>query len=228
MRFDLFYEGSVPPRLGLTEAQLYAETLDQIELADRLGYGCAWMVEHHFLRGYSHVSKPELLLAAAADRTRRIRLGHAVIPLPLHHPVHVAERIATLDILSRGRMEIGVGRGFSPREHAVFGAGMAASRELVEESLDILALAFERKPVTYTGRHYRIESLDILPHVVQEPHPPLWTAAVSPKTYEWAAARGLGVLSGPFKPWFMVRRDIGRYRSAWSHREVPRIGMTIG
>ena len=228
MRFDLFYEGSVPPRLGMTESQVYAETLDQIELADRLGYGCAWMVEHHFLRGYSHVSKPELLLAAAAERTRRVRLGHAVIPLPLHHPVHVAERIATLDILSAGRMEIGVGRGFSPREHAVFGAGMAASRELVEECLDILALAFERKPVTFAGRHYRIEALDILPHVVQEPHPPLWTAAVSPETYEWAAARGLGVLSGPFKPWFMVRRDIGRYRSAWRHREAPRIGMTIG
>jgi alkanesulfonate monooxygenase SsuD/methylene tetrahydromethanopterin reductase-like flavin-dependent oxidoreductase (luciferase family) len=228
VRFDLFYEVSVPPRLGLTEAQVYAETLDQIELADRLGYGCAWMVEHHFLRGYSHVSKPELLLAAAADRTRNIRLGHAVIPLPLHHPVHVAERIATLDILSCGRVEIGVGRGFSPREYATFGVEMAASRELVEESLDILAQAFERKAVNYAGRHYRIESLDILPHVVQQPHPPLWTAAVSPDTYGWAAARGLGVLSGPFKPWFMVRQDIARYRSAWRHDAPPRIGMTIG
>jgi alkanesulfonate monooxygenase SsuD/methylene tetrahydromethanopterin reductase-like flavin-dependent oxidoreductase (luciferase family) len=228
VRFDLFFEVAVPPQLGLSEAQAYAETLAQIELADRLGYGCAWLVEHHFLPGYSHASKPELLLAAAAARTARVRLGHAVIPLPLHHPVHVAERVAALDVLSGGRLEVGIGRGFSPREYATFGADMAASRELVEESLDILLASFERKPVTHHGRHYRIEGLDILPRVVQEPHPPLWTAAVSPETYDWAAARGLGVLAGPFKPWFMVNHDIGRYRGAWRHRAAPRIGMTVG
>ena len=112
MRFDLFYEAAVPPRLGLSEAGTYAGILAEIELADRLGYGCAWLVEHHFLRGYSHASKPELLLAAAAARTGSIRLGHAIIPLPLHHPVHVAERVATLDVLSGGRLEVGIGRGF--------------------------------------------------------------------------------------------------------------------
>jgi alkanesulfonate monooxygenase SsuD/methylene tetrahydromethanopterin reductase-like flavin-dependent oxidoreductase (luciferase family) len=228
VRFDLFYEAAVPPRLGLSEAQAYAETLGQIELADRLGYGCAWLVEHHFLRGYSHASKPELLLAAAAARTGRIRLGHAIIPLPLHHPVHVAERIATLDIISGGRLEVGIGRGFSPREYAAFGADMAASRELVEESLDILLRSFARTPVTHHGRRYRLEALDILPHVVQEPHPPLWTAAVSPESFDWAAARGLGVLAGPFKPWFMVKHDIGRFRGAWRQGIAPRIGMTIG
>jgi alkanesulfonate monooxygenase SsuD/methylene tetrahydromethanopterin reductase-like flavin-dependent oxidoreductase (luciferase family) len=227
MQFDLFFEVAVPPQLGLTEVQAYGATLAQIELADRLGYGCAWLVEHHFLPGYSHASKPELLLAAAAARTARIRLGHAVIPLPLHHPVHVAERVATLDVLSGGRLEVGIGRGFSPREYATFGADMAASRSLTEESLDILLQSFERKPVTYHGRHYRIEGLDILPRVVQEPHPPLWTAAVSPDTYEWGAARALGVLSGPFKPWFMVSHDIGRYRAAWRGSAAPRIGMTV-
>jgi len=228
MRFDLFFEVAVPPRRGLSESQAYAETLDQIELADRLGYGCAWLVEHHFLRGYSHASKPELLLAAAAARTRRIRLGHAIIPLPLHHPVHLAERIAALDILSSGRLEVGIGRGFSPREYAVFGADPGASREVVEESLDILMQSFARRPVTYHGRHFRIDALDILPHVLQEPHPPMWTAAVSPETYDWAAARRLGVLAGPFKPWFMVYHDIGRYRAAWREAAPPRIGMTVG
>jgi len=110
MRFDLFYELAVPPQLGLSEAQVYAETLAQLELADRLGYRCAWLVEHHFFRLYSHCSNSELVLAAAANRTRNIRLGHAIIPLPLHHPVHVAERVATLDILSGGRLEIGQSR----------------------------------------------------------------------------------------------------------------------
>lgn len=228
MQFDLFHEIALPPQIGRSEAQAYSDTLAEIALADTLGYHCAWLVEHHFMRGYSHSSKPELMLAALSQRTRHIRLGHAIIPLPLHHPVHVAERVATLDILSGGRLEIGIGRGFSPREYAVFGAEMGHSRELVEESLDILQLSFGPSPVTYAGRHYRLEALDIVPHVVQQPRPPLWTAAVSPETYPWAAERELGVLAGPFKPWFMVRHDIGNYRAAWHGAAAPRIGMTIG
>ena len=228
MRFDLFNEAAMPPWLGLSEAALYAELLAQIELADGLGYGCAWLTEHHFLRGYSHASKPELLLAAAAARTRNIRLGHGIIPLPLHHPVHVAERVATLDALSGGRLEVGIGRGFSPRECAVFGAEMAASREITSESLDILLQSFARKPITHHGARFHLDAVDIVPHVVQQPHPPLWTAAVSPQTYAWAAERELGILAGPFKPWFMVKRDIQRYLAAWRGTTVPRVGMTIG
>ncbi|MDH5534067.1 MAG: LLM class flavin-dependent oxidoreductase [Betaproteobacteria bacterium] len=228
LNFDLFYEIAMPPQLGRSEPQAYADVLDEIALAETLGYRCAWLVEHHFMRGYSHSSKPELVLAALARCTRRIRLGHAVIPLPLHHPVHVAERVATLDVLSGGRLEIGIGRGFSPREFTVFGSDIAASRELVDESLEILRRSFERGPVTYHGRHYRLEAIDIVPRAVQQPHPPLWAAAVSPDTYPWAAVRGLGVLAGPFKPWFMVKHDLGRYRAAWRAPGVAPIGMTLG
>lgn len=226
VQFDLFYEIAQPPQLVRSEAQAYADTLAEIELADQLGFGCAWLVEHHFMRGYSHCSKPELVLAAAAQRTRRIRLGFAVMPLPLHHPVHLAERIATLDILSQGRVEIGIGRGFSPQEFAVFGSPMADSRELAEEALDILRLSFDKQPVSYAGKHYRLDRCDIVPHAMQMP--PLWSAAVSPQTYTWAAQQGLGILAGPFKPWFMVKRDIEQYRAAWKEPLPPRIGMTIG
>ena len=228
MRFDLFFELSQPPAAARSEAQAYAQLLDDLEYADRAGFGCAWLVEHHFTRGYSHCSKPELVLAAAAQRTRRLRLGHAIIPLPLHHPVHVAERVATLDILTGGRLEVGIGRGFAPLEYDVFGAVMEASRELVDEALDILQRSFAGGPVSYAGRHYRLDALDILPHAVQAPHPPLWTAAVSPDTFLWAARRGLGVLAGPFKPWFMVEHDIARFRAAWGNGAPPRIGMTVG
>lgn len=228
MLFDLFFEVALPSHAGLSEAELYADTLASIEHADRLGYRCAWLVEHHFMRGYSHASKPEVLLGAAAARTRRIRLGHGVIPLPLHHPVHVAERVATLDVVSSGRLDVGIGRGFSPREYAVFGVPMEASREITEESLEILRASFRRQPVSFHGRHFRLDALDILPHVVQEPHPPLWTAAVSPDTYAWAAAQELGVLAGPFKPWFMVKHDLARYLRAWRAAAPPRIGMTVG
>jgi len=228
MHLDLFYELALPPLLQRTERQAYDEALAELETADRAGFRCAWLVEHHFMRGYSHSSKPELFLAAAAQRTERLRLGLAVIPLPYHHPVHVAERVATLDLLSGGRLEVGIGRGFSPREYEVFGARMAESRALTEESLAVLRASFAHGPLNHSGKHFRFEDLDVVPAAVQRPHPPLWTAAVSPESFDWAAEAQLGVLAGPFKPWFMIEQDIRRFREAWRHPEPARIGMTVG
>jgi len=218
----------VPPSLGRTEAEVLADSMAEIELADKLGFHGAWLVEHHFMPGYSHSSKPDLVLAALAQRTSRLRLGLAVVPLPYHHPVHVAERVATLDLLCRGRLELGIGRGFSPREYAAFGVAMGESRSLVEESLAILRAAAQDGPVSFTGRHFRLDRVTIVPRPVQRPYPPLWSAAVSPDTFEWAARERLGVLAGPFKPWLMVAADIRRYRAAWKYPEPPRIGMTVG
>ena len=232
MRFDLFYELSMPPLGAATEVQAVNDWLDTMTLADQLGFGCAWLVEHHFMRNYSHSSKPEILLAAAAQRTQRLRLGLGVIPAPYHHPIHSAERVATLDVLSNGRLEIGLGRGFSPQEYQAFGVDMAQSRVLTQETLDILRLSFSRKPVSYESQQVKFENLDILPHVVQLPHPPLWSAAISPESFDWSARQGLGVLAGPFKPWFMTRADIQRYQKVWRDPpqilKPPRIGMTLG
>ena len=228
MQLDLFYEISQPPQLVRSEADAFEQTLNEIALADRLGFGCAWLVEHHFMRGYSHSSKPDLVLAAASQRTQNIRLGLGVTPLPYHHPVHVAERAATLDILSKGRFELGIGRGFSPQEYAAFGAEMRDSRTMTAESLAILQLAFARKPVTFHGEHYHLDALDILPYAIQQPHPPIWTAAVSPDTFTWAAQQQLGMLAGPFKPWMMVKQDIRHYLEAWQSPATPRAGMTVG
>lgn len=186
---------------------------------------------------YSHSSAPELFLAAASQRTRRIRLGHAIVPLPYNHPVRVAERIATLDLLSNGRAEFGFGRGFSPREYASFGIDTADGRSYTEESLEIVRRSFAGDPVSFNGRHFQLDRVEILPKVVQRPHPPIWTAAVSPDSFELAARLGIGALIGPFKPWFMVKEDIRRYREAWTrhHGEDPvgaglnpRVAMTIG
>jgi alkanesulfonate monooxygenase SsuD/methylene tetrahydromethanopterin reductase-like flavin-dependent oxidoreductase (luciferase family) len=228
MRADLFFELPMPPHLQRTESQALADWLDEITLADQLGFGCAWLAEHHFMRGYSHCSKPEILLAAATQRTQRLRLGLAVTPVPYHHPLHFAERVAMLDIISQGRLEVGLGRGFSPREYQAFGVNMEHSRSLTQDALEILRLSFARRPINYHSQHITLENVDILPHVVQQPHPPLWSAAVSPETFDWSARETLGVLAGPFKPWFMTHADIQRYQAAWKHATPPRIGMTLG
>lgn len=236
MKIDLFYELAVPDEGGREEARVYADTLDEIALADALGFDGVWLVEHHFTREYSHSSAPELMLAAASQRTRRLRLGHAVVVAPYHHPIRVAERAAALDLLSGGRLELGIGRGFSPAEYQVFSADMRLSRDYVAETLAILRQAGQG-PLDHRGRLFAFEGIEVLPKPLQKPHPPLWTAAVSPETFLWAAREGIGVLAGPFKPWFLIRRDLAAYRRAWrAHRPEsgdgpelnPHFGMALG
>ncbi len=228
MRFDLFHEISLPPQLHQDEAGAFDDFLDQAALADRLDFGCLWLVEHHFMPQYSHSSAPDLLLAAVSQRTQRLRLGLGVTPLPYHHPLQVAERVATLDLLSNGRLEAGVGRGFSPQEFRAFGVEMAHSRSLTDESLDILRQHWQGGPLSHHGGHFSFDGLEVVPRPVQHPHPPLWTAAVSPDTFIWAARQQMGVLAGPFKPWWMVRHDIQQYLEHWQAPQPPRAGMTVG
>src|SRR6266568_4404654 len=117
MKFGIFYEHQLPrPWTTESEYRLLQDSLAQIELADRLGYDYAWEVEHHFLEEYSHSSAPEVFLGAATQRTKRIRLGHGIIQLPTNHPARVAERVAALDILSNGRVELGMGESASITE----------------------------------------------------------------------------------------------------------------
>lgn len=237
MFFDLFNELSVPAFAGRNETEVFSATLAQWALAETLGFTTGWLVEHHFMPEYSHSTSPALFLAAATQRTHRLRLGHAIIPLPYHHPVQVAERIATLDVLSGGRIEFGYGRGFSPTEYAVFGRRMSDSRSYTAESLAVIRQAFSRGQVDFNGEHFQLHGLRILPRVVQAPHPPIWAAAVSPESFDLAARERAGVLVGPFKPWFMVREDIRHYRAAWQHHhgDTPpaqgdnrQVAMTVG
>src|SRR6202789_4526302 len=122
MKFGIFYELQCPrPWEADTEHKLYQNALSQVELADKLGYHYAWEVEHHFLEEYSHSPQPEVFLAAASQRTTNIRLGHGIIQLTSNHPIRVAESVATLDLLSDGRVELGTGEGAGPRELHPFG-----------------------------------------------------------------------------------------------------------
>ena len=232
MRFDMFYELAVPAFANVTEREVYRHSLDEIALADQAGFDGVWLVEHHFFREYSHCPSPEVVFGAISQRTERMRIGHGVVLLPFKHPVFVAERIATLDILSDGRMDVGVGRGVSPLEYDVFGGSMSESRARVDEGIEIMKRCWAGEPFAFDGEFWSFPEIDVVPKPLQTPHPRLWTAAVSPETFPMAAERGLGVLAGPFKPLFMIAED--REHFAERCRELGRdpaelgFGMTIG
>ncbi len=232
MRFDLFYELAVPKFTGYTEREVYEHSLEEIALADRAGLDGVWLVEHHFFREYSHCPAPEVVFGAITQRTERMRIGHGVVLLPFNHPVRVAERIAALDIMSGGRMDVGVGRGVSPLEYDVFGGSMSESRGRVDEGLQILRSAWGDEPFSFDGEYWSFPEIDVVPKPLQKPHPRLWTAAVSPETFPMAAEQGLGVLAGPFKPLFMIAEDrehfVDRCRELGHDPRELGFGMTVG
>ena len=196
MKFDLLYELQMPkPHDERSEWRCYQEALEQIELADRLGYDTVWEVEHHFLTEFAHSSAPEVFLAAVAQRTKRIRLGHGVVLLPhrFNHPIRVAERVAALDILSDGRVEFGTGRS-SQFEQAGFEVDTDLSREMWQESLEMIPRMWTEDPFEHAGRFVTVPPRSILPKPLQKPHPPIWMAATSPQSWEIAGRNGIGIL----------------------------------
>jgi alkanesulfonate monooxygenase SsuD/methylene tetrahydromethanopterin reductase-like flavin-dependent oxidoreductase (luciferase family) len=196
MKIDLLYELEMPrPWEPHAEYNTYWEAVEQIELADRVGFATVWAVEHHFLEEFSHCSAPEVFLAAVAQRTENIRIGHGVVLLPwrFNHPIRVAERAAALDIMSRGRLELGTGRS-SVSEQLGFEIDPAESREMWQEAVRIIPQMWMQERISHRGRFFTIPERSIIPKPIQKPHPPLWVAATSPTTWELAGLNGIGCL----------------------------------
>ncbi|MBI4259920.1 MAG: LLM class flavin-dependent oxidoreductase [Actinobacteria bacterium] len=202
MRFGLFYEHQLPrPWEEGAEGTLLRDALEQVELADRLGIDVVWEVEHHFLEEYSHSSAPEVFLAAVSQRTSRIRLGHGIVQLPpaYNHPARVAERVATLDLVSGGRVELGTGESSSQVELGGFGVDRDRKREQWEESLEALVRMMVEEPFAgIDGRFVRMPPRNVVPKPLQRLHPPLWVACSRRETILLAARKGLGALSFSF------------------------------
>jgi alkanesulfonate monooxygenase SsuD/methylene tetrahydromethanopterin reductase-like flavin-dependent oxidoreductase (luciferase family) len=157
-----------------------------------------------------------VLAAAIARETRRVRIGTSVVIAPFAHPLRIAEEFAMVDILSGGRLEFGLGRGYQPKEFQGLGASMDRTRESFDESLEIIRRAWTEERVSFDGEFHRVRDVMVLPKPIQKPHPPLWTAAVSPDTYTLAARRGLRILTAPsFTPWDILRKNYDAYRSEW-------------
>lgn len=202
MKFGIFYEHQLPrPWAAGDEHKLLKDALDQVVLADELGIDYVWEVEHHFLEEYSHSSAPEVFLAAASQRTSRIRLGHGIVQLPFafNHPARVAERIATLDLLSDGRVDFGTGEASSEAELGGFLIDRAEKRAQWAEALDAVSRMFVEEPFAgYDGEFFQMPPRNVVPKPLQAPHPPLWVACSRRETIHLAATKGIGALSFSF------------------------------
>src|SRR5215218_5698475 len=177
MRFGLFYEHQLPRPWDEGENEkLLTDALDQIELADRVGFDHVWEVEHHFLEEYSHSSAPEVFLAAASQRTKRIRLGHGIVQLTTNHPARVAERVSTLDLVSQGRVEFGMGEGSSVTELHPFNRRFRDKREVWEDAVRCILPMFREEGWEYHGKYFDFPLRNVVPKPRQQPHPPLWVA----------------------------------------------------
>lgn len=176
--------------------RVYQECLEQVKLADELGYRTVWFTEHHFLPGFSYSSAPEVFLSYLAANTKHIRLGHGIVLLPfrINHPLRVAERIAVLDLVSNGRVEFGGGRAISESELASFGVDPDETRPQWEESLRMLPKMWTQDKFRSDSETLPIPERQVVPRPVQKPHPPMSVACTQPSTVEFAAKNGLGVL----------------------------------
>ncbi len=203
MRFGIFYEHQNPrPWAGeRSEHTLLQNALAQVELADRVGFDYVWEVEHHFLEEYSHSSAPEVFLAAAAARTKRIRLGHGIVQIPpgVNHPARVVERAATLDLISDGRLEFGTGESSSEAELGGFLVDRAQKRAMWEDAIDAIARMFVEEPFAgWDSEFFRMPPRNVVPKPLQRPHPPMWVACSRRETIQFAARNGIGALSFSF------------------------------
>ena len=215
MKFGLMYEIQIPePHHPGIEQERYKQVLAQVELADEVGFDYFWTVEHHFLTEFSHCSAPEVLYGAISQRTRRIRIGHAVALLPgqYNHPVRVAERAAVLDILSDGRMDLGTGRSTTLIEMDGFQVNPEETRSQWEEALSMIPRMWTEDPFSHEGHYYQIPPRSVIPKPVQKPHPPLWVACAQPDSFKSAGEMGLGVLCFTLGGYEQMEERVAMYR----------------
>jgi natural product biosynthesis luciferase-like monooxygenase protein len=218
VKFDYYLLNTYYPELDGPAPTLYAHWMEQTQVAEEAGYDTLWVTEHHFRNFGGMIPNPQVLMAAFAAQTKRIRIGTAVTILPLHHPVRIAEDMAMLDNISGGRIDVGVGRGMPHLEYEVYGADWPTAQDYVEEEVAILRRAWTERPFTWEGAHYRYPKLmTVLPPPIQKPHPPLWmTANREEEHFRWIGRQGLNLLT---LPWILPgydtsRRLIGAYREA--------------
>jgi len=178
---------------GYTEHEVIKNQMELMIESERLGYDSVWPAEHHFSE-YGYCASPQVSLAAVAAKTSTIRLGTGVVVLPFHHPVRVAEDFAFIDLMSDGRVDLGVGRGYQPMEYAGFGVDQTISREIFDEGMQVIEKCWTEERFSFQGKHYQFDDLCVRPKPLQQPHPPIYMACLSPETFEIAGRYGYNVM----------------------------------
>lgn len=216
MKFSLFYELQLSNPTRDTEAQLFRNCLEQAKYADELGYHCLWEVEHHGLYEYSHSSAPEVFLSFVAANTKRIRIGHGCTLLPhrYNHPIRVAERIATLDILSGGRVNWGSAKSASRVELEAFEIDRSTTEAQWREALHMIPRMWTCDPFSFKGEFFDIPPTCIVPKPVQRPHPPMFAACSDPAKAARVGEMGMGALNLATYHDELLAKHVAEYRAA--------------
>ena len=230
MQFGIFYEHQIPrPWAEGEEHQLFKDALEQVEVADRIDIEYVWEVEHHFLEEYSHSSAPEVFLAACSQRSKNIRLGHGIVLMPpnYNHPARVAERIATLDLISDGRVEWGTGESASRAELEGFNVPPGEKKAMWAETVRETAKMLASDPYPgYDGEFFSMPERNVLPKPLQKPHPPLWVACSNRESIRWAGKHGIGALTFAFIEPEDAKYWVDEYYTAFENECEP-LGQAV-
>ena len=219
MHFGLFVEQM---RRGVSQVAAFQETFELADLAEAWGIDCVWLGEIHFDPVRSVISASLQVASSIATRTRRLRVGTAVTVLPLNHPLRIAEEVATLDQISEGRLEFGIGRSGVVRSYDAYGIPYGESQGRFREGLEIIREAWKGEPFSYEGEFYRVQDATVTPRPYQTPHPPLRMAANSDETFPAVAKMGLPIFVGLRAAEIPdLQVHLSRYRHAWREAGHP-------
>ena len=228
MRFGLF--GGARTEMGeqASDSQIYTDYVDYICEAESLGFYSVFLVEHHFT-GFGQISATLNFLTYLAAKTSRMRLGTAVLVLPWHNPALLAEQAATLDLLSNGRLDLGIGKGYRWGEFHGFRIPIEEASERYDEAVDFLRKAWTSKGrFSHHGKRWHFEDIVVEPTAVQKPHPPLWIGAFSPESIRQAAENGFNLLLGQNGGTELIAESIGIYRKAVEAQGRTYDPMSVG
>lgn len=214
---------------GRTEQDMVEEQIELMAAAEGYGFDSCWPAEHHFSE-YGFCASPALQLAAIARSTSTIRLCSGVVVLPFNNPLRVAEDYAMLDLLSNGRVELGLGRGYQPTEFAGFGVDQTKSTEIFNEGLEVIKQAWTQDKVNFKGKHYEVTDVEVRPKPLQKPHPPIWIAGLSDSTFERAGHMGYNLLCSPIFGGTLpeAKEKIVSYRNALKSEGIDPASREVG